>query len=121
MNLNQYSIAAAQPGLAVEHVLNLWLPVPPEKEQSSIAKYIKHETLNIVKVFERTHREIVLLNEYRTRLISDVVTGKFDVRGIDLPATAMPSARRIQRPLGQRSSNGRRRTPGGNPGGERLT
>lgn len=29
---------------------------------------------------ERTHREISLLREYRTRLIADVVTGKLDVR-----------------------------------------
>jgi len=28
----------------------------------------------------RTEREIVLLREYRTRLIADVVTGKLDVR-----------------------------------------
>ena len=32
MNLNQYSIAAAQPGLAVERVLNLHLPVPHLRE-----------------------------------------------------------------------------------------
>ena len=34
MNLNQYSIAAAQPGLAVERVLNLLLPVPPKQAQA---------------------------------------------------------------------------------------
>jgi type I restriction enzyme, S subunit len=28
-----------------------------------------------------SHREIGLLREYRTRLITDVVTGKLDVRG----------------------------------------
>jgi type I restriction enzyme S subunit len=30
-------------------------------------------------------REISLLHEYRTRLISDVVTGKLDVRGVAVP------------------------------------
>jgi type I restriction enzyme, S subunit len=34
----------------------------------------------------KTRREIDLLREYRTRLVSDVVTGKLDVRGIELPA-----------------------------------
>ncbi|HNX40213.1 MAG TPA: hypothetical protein PKK11_06480 [Methanothrix sp.] len=29
----------------------------------------------------------LLIRKYRARLISDVVTGKLDVRGIDLPAT----------------------------------
>jgi type I restriction enzyme S subunit len=80
MNLNQYSIAAAQPGLAVERVLNLWLPVPPTEEQARIAKQIKHETTGIATAVDRARRGISLLREYRTRLIADVVTGKLDVR-----------------------------------------
>ena len=32
----------------------------------------------------RALREIELLREYRTRLIADVVTGKLDVRGVEL-------------------------------------
>jgi hypothetical protein len=31
------------------------------------------------------HSQIALLIEYRTRLISDVVTGKVDVRGVVVP------------------------------------
>ncbi|HSH78904.1 MAG TPA: hypothetical protein VLA19_10280 [Herpetosiphonaceae bacterium] len=34
----------------------------------------------------RAQREIDLIREYRTRLIADVVTGKLDVRGVELPA-----------------------------------
>ena len=30
-------------------------------------------------------QEIDVLKEYRTRLISDVVTGQLDVRGIEIP------------------------------------
>lgn len=30
-------------------------------------------------------REIDLIREYRTRLIADVVTGKLDIRGVELP------------------------------------
>ncbi|MBU2028103.1 MAG: restriction endonuclease subunit S [Proteobacteria bacterium] len=80
MNLNQYSIAAAQPGLAVERVRNLLLPVPPAPEQALIAKHIEHETTDITQAVNRTNREIALFREYRTRLIADVVTGKLDVR-----------------------------------------
>ena len=80
MNLNQYSIAAAQPGLAVERVLNLWLPVPPAQEQARIAKHIEHETADITRALDHAHREISLLREYRNRLIADMVTGKLDVR-----------------------------------------
>ena len=80
MDLNQYSIAAAQPGLAVERVLNLSLPVPPPQEQAHIARYIERETADINVAIDRARREIELLGEYRTRLIADVVTGKVDVR-----------------------------------------
>lgn len=80
MNLNQYSIAAAQPGLAVERVLNLSLPVPSLREQAHIARYIERETADIDAAIDRARREIELLGEYRTRLIADVVTGKVDVR-----------------------------------------
>jgi type I restriction enzyme S subunit len=40
----------------------------------------------------RLEREIELLREYRTRLVSDVVTGKLDVReaAAHLPAEAAP-------------------------------
>ena len=80
MNLNQYSIAAAQPGLAVERVLNLWAPVPPCEEQSAIAKHINTATASIDVAIARARRQIELLEEYRTRLIADAVTGKLDVR-----------------------------------------
>ena len=80
MNLNQYSIAAAQPGLAVERVLDLWLPGPPSEEQAVIATYIERQTVDIDVAIDRARRQIVLLREYRTRLIADVVTGKVDVR-----------------------------------------
>ena len=80
MNLNQYSIAAAQPGLAVERVLNLHLPVPPKLEQKNVANHIGVATAGIDAGIARARRQIKLLQEYRTRLIADVVTGKLDVR-----------------------------------------
>ena len=80
MNLNQYSIAAAQPGLAVERVLNLQLPVPPIHEQEGLANHIERDTAAVNIAIARTRRQIDLLQEYRTRLIADVVTGKLDVR-----------------------------------------
>ena len=87
MNLNQYSIAAAQPGLSVERVMNLRVAVPPLAEQSAIGN-------SIVQTFEGTNvataqivRQIDLINEYRTRLIADVVTGQLGVRDavVELP------------------------------------
>ena len=80
MHLNQYSIAAAQPGLSVERVLNLWLPVPPSEEQAVITTSIEQQTAGADIAIDRARRQIELLREFRTRLIADVVTGKLDVR-----------------------------------------
>ena len=80
MNLNQYSIAAAQPGLAVERVLNLWLPVLDPQEQAVIAAHIEKQTAGSNVSIAFASREIDLLREYHTCLIADVVTGKLDVR-----------------------------------------
>ena len=80
MNLNQYSIAAAQPGLAVERVMNLWVPIPPNGEQANIAADMGEQTKRINDAVCKARRQIGLMNEYRTRLIADVVTGQLDVR-----------------------------------------
>ena len=80
MNLNQYSIAAAQPGLAVERVLNLHLPVPPPQEQKDIANHIEMTSTDIDAAITRARRQIELVEEYRIRLVADVVTGKLNVR-----------------------------------------
>ncbi|SLM29497.1 Type I restriction-modification system S subunit [Desulfamplus magnetovallimortis] len=85
MNLNQYSEAAAQPGISAEKIQNLRTTVPPLNEQEQIAKFIEEENSLIDKTITRAEREIELIQEYRTRLISDVVTGKVDVRSIKIP------------------------------------
>ena len=47
MNLNQYSQSAAQPGLAVDVIANLEIPVPPYSEQRAIADYLDRETARL--------------------------------------------------------------------------
>ncbi len=83
MNLNQYSIAAAQPGLAVERILNLPLPVPPPDDQWHIVRHLDKATAGIDAAIHNAERQIDLLREYRTRLIADVVTGRVDVQSIE--------------------------------------
>ena len=80
MNLNQYSIAAAQPGLAVERIMNLHLPVPNRHEQKQIADALSDTLGGIERAVTQSRRQIELVKEYQTRLIADVVTGKSDVR-----------------------------------------
>ncbi len=58
---------------------------PPLDEQVKIADDIEQRTASINESINRIQNEISLLREYRTRLISDIVTGKLDVRGVELP------------------------------------
>ena len=54
--------------------------VPPKDEQTAIVGYLDKATAGIAAVAARARRQIELVEEYRTRLIADVVTGKLDVR-----------------------------------------
>lgn len=56
------------------------LPVPPPDEQLAIADRVVKATAELKAAKAGIEAEISLLKEYRTRLISDVVTGKLDVR-----------------------------------------
>ena len=81
MNLNQYSISAAQPGLSVERILNLSFPVPPPAEQAAIVRYLDRATADIDDAIAGARRQAELLREYRARLIADAVCGRIDARG----------------------------------------
>ena len=56
------------------------VPIPPMEEQVQIAKRLVAATKGLDLAIQSLETEIVLLKEYRTRLISDAVTGKLDVR-----------------------------------------
>ena len=80
MNLNQYSQSAAQPGLAVDNINNLDIPVPSNKEQTLISIYLDRHITLIDKTIKKIEKNIELLEEYKKSLIHYVVTGKVDVR-----------------------------------------
>ncbi|MBW7899398.1 EcoKI restriction-modification system protein HsdS [Candidatus Brocadiaceae bacterium B188] len=75
-------------GLSQGAIKDVPIPIPSIQEQSQIVSYIETKTAAIGKAISRTEREIALMQEYRTRLISDVVTGKIDVRDIKIPDVA---------------------------------
>ncbi len=74
MNLNQYSVSAAQPGLSVSQIGSLKIPVPPRPEQAAIADFLDRETGRIDTLVAKKRRLIALLGEKRTALISRTVT-----------------------------------------------
>ena len=79
MNLGQYSITAAQPGLSVEAIGNLPVPLPPSVEQKTITSFLDRETAKIDMLVSKSEKAIELQKEHRTALISAAVTGKIDI------------------------------------------
>jgi type I restriction enzyme S subunit len=57
---------------------SLW--IPPIDEQKQIIEFLDIETKRIVSLKNSAVKEIELLKEFKTALISEVVTGKIDVR-----------------------------------------
>jgi type I restriction enzyme S subunit len=58
------------------------LPFPPIDEQSQIAAAVDRAVTRASVLGDRTRQELTLLEELRTGIISDVVTGKIDVQEI---------------------------------------
>lgn len=86
MNLNQYSISAAQPGLSVSTILNLTVPVPTKNEQVEIAAKLEDINVQTVQLVSDIQSQIQKLKEYRQSLIYEAVTGKIDVRDFEVKA-----------------------------------
>ncbi len=83
MNLNQYSVSAAQPGLSAEAIGRLKIPLPPFEEQQAIAEEIEKKTATIDRQKAQVTEAVELLKEYRSALITDAVTGKMDVHSYE--------------------------------------
>jgi type I restriction enzyme S subunit len=58
----------------------LFIAIPSIEEQVKIADFIEGEIIKIDALNHRMSKEIELLKEYKTALVSEVVTGKVDVR-----------------------------------------
>lgn len=69
------------------------IQVPQLSEQQSIIAYLSVATSELVATTNRIQREIALIQEFRTRLIADVVTGKLDVRAA---AASLPEVTEIE-------------------------
>ena len=59
------------------------IAVPPLPEQQAIADYLDAKTAEIDSLIADKQRQVELLKEYRKSLISEAVTGKFKVPGLE--------------------------------------
>jgi type I restriction enzyme S subunit len=74
MNLNQYSVSAAQPGLSVELISRIVVPYPPLDEQVAIAIFLNRETTKIDALIAEQEKLIDLVVEKRQAVISNAIT-----------------------------------------------
>ena len=98
------------PHLSPEQIKGFQFALPNVVEQKAINQYVKSTTYAFQSGIVATLTQIQLLEEYRTRLIADVVTGKLDVHEAE---ASLPEVD----PLG--SDDTRRKpeaTPAANPG-----
>jgi type I restriction enzyme S subunit len=80
-----YSTGIAYPAISETRLGAFHLALPQSiQEQKLIVSAIRNEIATQASAIQRARAEINLLREYRTRLIADVVTGKVDVRGVEL-------------------------------------
>ena len=78
-------IRVGQWDLQMDKMKEIPFIVPPAEEQVAIVEYIKRKLPMYDAAIEKLHAELAVLEEYKARLISDVVTGKIDVRGVEIP------------------------------------
>jgi type I restriction enzyme S subunit len=77
----EVSTATALPSMTSSALKSVPICLPDHQEQLKIADLLDEETTQIDTLVEKTRKAIELLKERRQALITQVVTGKIDVRG----------------------------------------
>ena len=102
IELLQLCVTGIREGKNIDYnkLKNHQIPVPPRDEQDQIVRFLDWKVAKINRLIKLIHGKVnidpknleaypnsllALLVEYRTRLISDVVTGQIDVRDIVIP------------------------------------
>lgn len=87
--VNSSTYGAKMPRANWTFIGNCFISYPNIVEQQIIVSFIKKITSKIDYIINKSQKEIDLINEYKTSLISSVVTGKVDVRDIEIPDFAI--------------------------------
>ena len=77
--IRQEQTGSGREGLNFEVLKQFYLPFLRKEEQTQIVNHIETETAKITTKVNNTKKLIALLKEYKTALISEVVTGKIKV------------------------------------------
>ena len=105
LNYAPWISGAAQPKLTLDRLMSISIAVPPSPEQDEIIARTNAQTSGLTDAISRARHQVELVEEYRTRLIADVVTGKLDVRDA---AAQLPDEAEDDVPIGEgyRQHNG---------------
>jgi type I restriction enzyme S subunit len=77
-DFNRFSQSAAQPGIAVAIIKDVYLPFPPLEEQTAIAHFLDQKTAQIDAAIAIKEQQIALLKERKQILIQQAVTQGLD-------------------------------------------
>lgn len=78
-------IRVGQWDLSIKKMKEIPFIVPPADEQRAIVEHIPVAFAKYDEAIAKLSEEVEVLHELRNKLISDVVTGQIDVRGIEVP------------------------------------
>jgi len=84
LNITDYKFyikGSTRDKLNQDELSKILIVVPPPEEQKQISDYLNSETSKIDTLIEKINKQIKLLKEHKTSLISYVITGKVEVRG----------------------------------------
>lgn len=78
-------IRVGQWDLQMDKMKEIPFIIPPADEQIAIVEHVRAAMPKYDALIEKLNEEIKLLEEYKAKLISDVVTGKIDIRDVEIP------------------------------------
>lgn len=87
MQLQNLLTGSCQPNFGPSHLHKLICVIPELEQQKIIVLQIKDEVGTIDDIISKIEKEIALVEEYKTAIIAEAVTGKKDVRDFEIPKT----------------------------------
>ncbi len=79
------SYGVSYPAINASELIELEIAFPNVLEQCAIGSHIEKETTKFNQTISTIEKEITLVEEYKTALIAEAVTGKIDVRDFEIP------------------------------------
>ncbi|MBE7441448.1 MAG: restriction endonuclease subunit S [Flavobacteriales bacterium] len=84
------SNGVSYPAINSTELITLKIAIPIVDEQKKIVQFIDSETEIINTTISKIEKELALVEEYKTALIAEAVTGKIDVRNYEIPTITEP-------------------------------